>query len=89
MDIIILKNEIIEYKKLKILSEITLMKEKITLFEKKYGCTLDVFRTRIEESEEKFEEWDDYIEWKAYFESLKDLENKVIELDNAKNIKII
>ena len=89
MDIIISKDEIIEYEKLKAISEITLTKEKITLFEKKYGCSIDAFRKEMEETEEIFEEWDDYIEWKANFEILKDLENKLIKLDNAKDIKIV
>jgi len=89
MDIIISKNEIIEYEKLKAISEITLTKEKTNLFEKKYGCSIDAFKKKMEETEENFEEWDDYIEWKANFEILKDLENKLTELDNAKNIKIV
>ena len=89
MDIIISKDEIIDYEKLKAISEITLTKEKIILFENKYGCSIDTFRKRMEEADENFKEWDDYIEWKANFELLKDLENKLIELDNAKNIKIV
>jgi len=78
-----------EYTKLKFLSEITLTKEKLNLFENKYDCTLEVFRTRIEKSEEKFEEWDDYIERNAYSERLNDLKKKLNELDNAKDIKIV
>jgi len=89
MDIIVSKEEIIEYEKLKVISEITLKKEKIILFEKKYGCSIGAFRKRIEETDENFEEWDEYIEWKANFELLKDLENQFIKLDNAKNIKIV
>ena len=89
MDIIVSKDEIIEYKKLKVISEITLTKEKVSLFERKYGCSIDEFRKRMENSKESFEEWDDYIEWKANFELLKDLENKLTELDNAKDIKIV
>ena len=89
MDIIISKNEVLEYKKLTILSKITLTKEKLSLFEKKYECSLDDFRTKIENSKEKYDEWDDYIEWKAYSESLKDLKKKLNELENAKNIKVI
>ena len=89
MDIIVSKEEIIEYEKLKVISEITLTKEKTALFEKKYGCSIVAFRKRMEETEEKFEEWDDYIEWKANFDLLKDLENKLVKLDNAKNIRIV
>ncbi len=89
MDIIISKDEIIEHEKLKVISEITLTKEKTTLFEKKYGCLIDAFKRKLEEIDENFERWDDYIEWKAYFELIKDLENKLIELDHVKNIKIV
>ena len=89
MDIIITKKEIIEHEKLKVLSEITLVKEKIILFEKKYECSIDTFKKKMEENKENFEEWDDFIEWKAYFELLMDLENKLIELDNAKDIKVV
>ena len=89
MDIIVSKDEIIEYKKLKVISEITLSKEKVTLLEQKYGCSIDEFRKKMEDSKEIFEEWDDFIEWKANTELLKDLENKLTELDNAKDIRIV
>jgi hypothetical protein len=89
MDIIISKDEIIEYEKLKVINEITLAKEKISLYEKKYECSIEEFRKKMEASDENFSEWDDYIEWKANFELLKDLENKLIDLDNAINIKIV
>lgn len=89
MDIIISKDEIKEYEKLKIITQLTLIKEKIKLFENKYSCSLDEFKKKIEENEEIFEEWDDYIEWKANFKIFKDLEKKVSEIDNAKNIKVI
>ena len=48
MDIIISKEEIKEYEKLKVISQLTLVKEKIKLFESKYGCSLDRFREEIE-----------------------------------------
>lgn len=89
MDIIISKDEIIEYEKLKVISEITLTKEKVNLFEHKYGCPLEEFYRKMEGSDEDFEKWDDFIEWKANAEILKDLEVKLFKLDDAKNIKII
>lgn len=63
--------EIKEYEKLKIISQLTPIKEKIRFFENKYGCSLEDFERSLKEKEESFEEWDDYIEWKAYVESLK------------------
>lgn len=89
MDIIISKDEIKEYEKLKIITEITLIKEKISLFETKYGCALDAFKKKMEDHEEIFEEWDDYIEWKANLDILGDLKEKLIKIENAKKIKII
>jgi len=50
------KKELIEYTKLKLLSEITLTKEKLNLSENKDNCTLEEFGTRIIKSKEKFEE---------------------------------
>lgn len=89
MDIIISKEEIKEYEKLKVISQLTLVKEKIKLFESKYGCSLDRFREEIEKNEENFGKWDDYIEWKANYETILDLEKKISEINNAKNIKIV
>ena len=51
MDIIISKEEIKEYEKLKVILQLTLVKERIKLFESKYGCSLDIFREGIEKKE--------------------------------------
>jgi len=83
------KDEIKEYEKLKVLSQLTLLREKIALFEKKYGTSIDEFKEQMEQKEEKFEEWDDYIEWKANEAAMIDLNNKLTEIENAKVIKII
>jgi len=36
----------------------------------------------------EFEKWDDYIEWKAYVDTLRYLERKLRDVDNAKDIRI-
>jgi len=81
-------DEIKEYEKLKIISQIAPIKEKIKIFEKKYQCNFREFKNKIKENKEKYEEWDDYIEWKAYIAALKDLQRKEREIENAKSIKI-
>ncbi len=53
------------------------MKEKIDSFEKKHGCNLRAFEDRIKQLPEDFELWDDFIEWKAYADSLKELESEI------------
>ena len=89
MSIKISKDEIKEYEKMKVLSRLTLLKEKIALFQKKYGMSIEEFYKQLEKKEEKFEEWDDYIEWNAVEASFKDLTNKLTEIENAKDIKVV
>ncbi|GEM_PF-2343236 len=60
------KNEIKEYQKLKIISEMVLLKEHIKLFEQKYECNFKEFEVCIKQAAEDFERWNDYLEWKAY-----------------------
>jgi hypothetical protein len=54
MDIEFSKKELIEYAKLKYLSEITLTKEKLNLFEKKYSCTLNELKKKNRKIGRKF-----------------------------------
>jgi len=59
--------EIEGYLKMKLYTEITLIKEKLVLFEKKYGCPFAQFEKAINDApQEDFEKWDDYMEWKAF-----------------------
>lgn len=88
MGIVLSSDEIKEYKELKIISQLTPIKEKIKYFESKYGCSFEEFGRNLKEKEEKFEEWDGYIEWKAYIESLRDLERKLKEIKDAKDIRV-
>lgn len=53
------------------------LKEIIDSFEKKHSCRLEAFEDRIKKLPEDFELWDDFIEWKAYADSLKELESKI------------
>ena len=55
------------------LYELHIVKEKIALFEKKYGKSFKEFEREVFEKE-NFEKWDDYLEWKAYVKTLEDLE---------------
>ena len=43
----------------------------------------------MKEETENFEKWEDYIEWKAYIETFKDLTAKLKEIDDATDIKVI
>ncbi|PIU55944.1 MAG: hypothetical protein COS87_03640 [Chloroflexi bacterium CG07_land_8_20_14_0_80_45_17] len=83
------REEIRQYEKLKTISEMALVKEKLGLLERKYHCTFPEFeeKTRGKEKED-FEAWDDYIEWKAYDKTLQELEAKTKEIESAQDIRI-
>jgi len=83
------KKEIKEYEKLKIISELSMIREKNRLFERKYKSSLDEFEQKFTNSDENFKEWDDFIEWTAYHESEKNLIEKLDEIENAQDINII
>ena len=89
MVIIVTRDEIKEYEKLKIISQLTPVREKIKLFESKYNCSFEEFEKKIKEEKEDFEKWDDYIEWKAYIETLKDLTAKLKEIEDVKDIRVV
>ena len=89
MDVLeVFEDEIKEYKRLKIISEMVLVREHIRLFEQKYGCSFQDFEKRVQQEAENFTQWDDYIEWKAYQKSFEGLKKKIGEIEHAKDIRI-
>ena len=88
MSITVSKEEVRGFEKLKTISQIAPINERIRYFERKYGCTLGEFKDRIKREKEDFEKWDDYIEWKAYVESLKDLESKMRDIEDTQDVRI-
>ena len=72
------KKDVENYVKMKLYTELTLIKEKLSLFEKKYTCDFSQFEKEVNEAdEEDFEKWDDYMEWKAFFKKYNRLKEKV------------
>ena len=83
------KDEVREYEKLKVISQMAAIKSKIELFNGKYRCTFEEFEINIRtKDKEDFEAWDDYMEWKAYVGALAELEEKFKEIDNAQDIAV-
>ena len=76
------------FEKLKVISQLAPLKEKIRSLEKKYGCDLQTFEEKIKQLPEDFERWDDFIEWKAYFESKKELEARLKMIEDAKDVRV-
>jgi len=74
----ITRQDIENYVKMKLYTELTLIREKLALFEKKYKCDFPGFEKSISaDEEEDFERWDDYMEWKAFYNKFNRLKEKV------------
>ena len=83
------KDEIREYERLKVISQIAAIRSRIESFEKKYHRTLGEFEAGMPtRRKEDFGAWDDCIEWKAYVRALHDLEVRLKEIDNAQDIRV-
>lgn len=61
----------------------------VAMFERKYNMSLNEFEKHFETAEkEVFEEWDDYIEWKADHEFLQTVNKKIDDIRSG-NIEYI
>lgn len=90
MSLVVSAEDVRAFERLKAISQIAPIKERIKFFEKKYGCTLETFISKIKRvgRPESFEEWDDLIEWRAYKESQRELEALIKRIDDATNIRV-
>jgi len=86
--LVVSANDVKAFEKLKVISLMAPLKEKIRSLEKKYGCDLPAFEARVKQPPEDFELWDDFIEWKAYSESVKELEDRLKMIEDAKDVRV-
>lgn len=86
--IVVSVDDIKAFERLKFISQIAPLKERIRSFERKYNCGLEAFEDKIKQLPEDFERWDDFIEWKAYADSLKELESKLKKIEDATDFRI-
>lgn len=77
------KKDVSELYRLKVLSEIHVLADRIAYFEKKYNCVFKKFEKKVNEgNKEQFGEWDDYLEWKAYTKSYDYKKKEIKEIEN-------
>lgn len=56
----------------------------VAMFERKYNTSLEEFEKHFETAEkEVFEEWDDYIDWKAAHEFLIRINAKISDINDG------
>jgi hypothetical protein len=58
-------------------------RDRIELFQKRYGKGLAAVERRVRSSPESFTMWDDYMEWKACAESLRSLEAQIRDVKSG------
>ena len=86
--IVVSVDDVKTFEKLKLISQIAPLKDKIRSFQRKYDCDLSAFEDKLKQLPEDFERWDDFIEWNAYSESLDDLESKLKKIEDATDFRI-
>jgi hypothetical protein len=78
------KQEVSNWVMLDYSSQKQTFQDKIGFFEKKYESDFLAFEKKIElASKENFEAWDDYIEWKAFKELLKEILSKIEDVKDG------
>ena len=77
------KSSIAKHLILEAYAELFTIEDKISFFQKKYNQSFEKFQQKLKSSDEKFETYDDYNEWKAYQNMLNHLKKKIKDLKNG------
>jgi len=71
------KREVADLLKLDLMARLREAKEKETLYRRTHQQSFEAFEETVQQGEEEFGQWDDYLEWKAYRRVRQDLEQKI------------
>lgn len=72
------KNEVAHSVLLESLSELNAVKDKLSVYSKKYSSTFKAFEKNVKsKKQENFLDWDDYMEWKAFENIFAELNEKI------------
>ena len=69
-----------EFQRFKLIPELAILRDRVKLFGQKYEMDFEKFEVYVAGNKENFNDWDNLIEWKAYIESIKDIELKLDKL---------
>jgi hypothetical protein len=71
------KREVADLLKLNLMARLREAKEKEALYRRTHQQSFEAFEETVQQGEEEFGQWDDYLEWKAYRRVRQDLEQKI------------
>ncbi|RLD67322.1 MAG: hypothetical protein DRI95_05015 [Bacteroidetes bacterium] len=77
------KEKAIDFYSLTCMYELHAIKEKIRLFEKKYGKNFEQFELALKKGKENFAKWDDFMQWKAYEKTHESLIRQKAQIKNG------
>lgn len=66
-----------------ILYEIHKSEDKLSFFKSKYKTSFEDFERDMKSSDEDFEKWDDYMEWKAFLKKHRELSSQKADIENG------
>ena len=81
--VIVHKEGIIDMSLMEALSELHQVSEKLRFFQDKYKQDFENYSLDIEKKEEDFKRFDDYMEWKAYTQLFRDIQQKIEDLKHG------
>lgn len=71
------KNEVADLLRLDLMARLREAEEKERIYRQRHQQSFETFEQTVQQEEEDFEQWDDYVEWKAYRNVRRDLEQKI------------
>lgn len=77
------KDDVADLLRLDVMARLREAKEKESLFERVHQQSFEAFEQDVLRGNEDFEQWDDYVEWKAYRNVRQDLEQKMDALNRG------
>lgn len=84
------KKDALAYYRLELLSDIQTLRKAMESFKNKYSLDFPDFEKKIlKQNKEDFEAWDDYLEWKSFWQSYQEKLTEMKELENEQDIEVI
>jgi hypothetical protein len=71
------KHKVADLLRLDLTARLREAKEKETLYKQAHQQSFEAFEQMVRQEDEDFAQWEDYLEWKAYRNVRRDLEQKI------------
>ncbi len=84
------KQDALLYYRMNLLSDIRSLLKVLETFRQKYQMDFPAFEKKLQrQKKENFQEWDDYLEWKSYWQSYQEKIKEMQELESETDIELV